>query len=446
MLESYRREVLPNGLSVLGVEREDLHSFVCSVYVRVGPRYEPPERTGLSHFLEHMLAQGSQNFPGSHEIMRGVEDLGGVIEAQTYPEMMRLVFGVHRKHWADVMEIAADVTLRPLFDPAEIEQEKAIIAQEIQHHRDREGRIISASELAHELLFKERIDEAGTRGSPQIMAGFDRDMVEAHYRRFFVPGNMVVCLAGGFDFDEVLGAVAEQFGELQPGPAPRLSGPEVGERRARSIYRTTEALPVVEALLCHHAYAAGQEGYDAARAVAQLLGGGLSSRLFASVREELGLVYDITSHAVGYSDAGSLDVYLSVGVENLLEAFRATLAELERVTKGNFDAGELERYKESVRCGMDILFDHPTHLADWFGRQELMLGPDKVVTPPDYVEKQEALTLDVLHKTVRHVFVETGANLVVVGPYGEEEKAGAEEDDAGGGSSLIAECGFRIAE
>jgi predicted Zn-dependent peptidase len=422
VLENYRREVLPNGLSVLGVQREDLHSFVCSLYVRVGPRFEPEERTGLSHFLEHMLVQGSQKFPTSNAIMRGVEDLGGIIEAQTYPEMMRLVFGVHRKHWADVMEIAADVVLRPLFDPAEVEQEKAIIAQEIMHNRDREGRNISASELVHELLFKEQVSEAGTRGSPQIMAGFDRGMVEAHYRRFFVPGNMVVCLAGGFDFDEVLGAVAEEFGTMDAGEAPRLAGPEVGERRARSIYRTTEALPVVEALLSHHAYAAGEEAHDAARAVAQLLGGGLSSRLFSRVREELGLVYDITSHAHAFSDAGSLDVYLSVGVENLAAAFRATLEELRRVTEGNFDAAELARYKESVRCGMDILCDQPMHLADWFGRQELLLGPERVVTPPQYVEKQEALTLEVLHETMRHVFVETGANLAVVGPYGEKEK------------------------
>lgn len=422
MLGDYRREVLPNGLSVLGVEREDLHSFICSVYARVGPRFEAPQDTGLSHFLEHMLVQGSEGFPTSNAIMRGVEDLGGIIEAQTYPEMIKLVFGVHRKHWAEVMAIASDVVLRPLFDPAEVEQEKDIIAQEILQHRDREGRNISAPELAYELLFKERITEAGTRGSPQIMARFERGMVEAHYRRFFVPGNMVLCLAGGFDFDEVLGAVAEEFGRLAPGPVPQTAGPQVGERRARSIYRTTQALPVVEALLCHHAYAVGDEGFDAARAVGQLLGGGLSSRLFSRVREELGLVYDITSHAHGFSDAGSLDVFLSVGVENLVQAFAATLEEVRRVTAGNFGEEELERYKESVRCGMDILCDQPTHLADWFGRQELLLGPDRILTPFEYAAKQEALTLEELHATMRHVFVETGANLVVVGPYGEKER------------------------
>jgi predicted Zn-dependent peptidase len=211
---------------------------------------------------------------------------------------------------------------------------------------------------------------------------------------------------------------------MESGPVQRPPAPEVSERRARAIYRTTQALPVVDALLCHHAYAVGQDGYDAASAVAHLLGGGLSSRLFARVREELGLVYDISSHAHGYSDAGSLDVSLSVGVENLVPAFEATIKELRRLTDGNFEPSELERYKESVRCGMDILCDQPMHLADWFGRQELLLGPERVVPPRQYVEKQEALTLEALHATVRHVFVETGANLAVVGPYGDEERAG----------------------
>jgi predicted Zn-dependent peptidase len=407
---------------VLGVEREDLHSFVCSVYARVGPRFEAPQETGLSHFLEHMLVQGSESYPTSNAIMRGVEDLGGIIEAQTYPEMIRLVFAVHRKHWPDVMDIASDVVLRPLFDAAEVEQEKAIIAQETLQHRDREGRNISAPELAYELLFKDHVSEAGTRGSPQIMARFNREMVEAHYRRFFVPGNMVMCLAGGFDYDEVLGAVAEEFGRMAPGPAPQITAPEVSERRARSIYRVTEALPLVEALLCHHAYAIGDDGFDAARAVGQLLGGGLSSRLFSRVREELGLVYDITSHAHGYSDAGSVDVFLSVGVENLVQALAATLEEVRRVTAGNFDEAELERYKESVRCGMDIVCDQPMHLADWFGRQELLLGPDRILTPAAYAAKQEALTLEALHEAMRDVFVETGANLAVVGPYGDKER------------------------
>ncbi len=430
MLGEYRRRVLPNGLRVLGVEHRALHAFVCSVYVRLGPRYEPPHQRGLSHFLEHMIVQGSENFPDSRAIMRGIEDLGGVVDAGTYPEYVSFVFGAHRKHWRRVMEIAADVLMRPLFDEEEIEQEKQIVTQEILQHRDRRGRNISAAELAHCLIFDGELREAGTRGDPEVMAAFDRQAVQAHYERYFTGGNAVLCLAGGFEFEEVLGEVAEGFSRLPaedgpPGeplaPAPRLCG------RARAFYRSTEALPVAEAVMAHTAYALADHRFDAARAASYLLGGGLSSRLFSRVREELGLVYDVHAAMQGYTDAGTIDVALSVGVENLVPAVEAVLGVLREAAEDGFEPEELERYKETARCGMDMLCDRATHLADWFGRQELLLGPARVLTPEQYVARQEALTLEALQAVLRDVTAEHGVAFVVVGPYEEAERRGLRE-------------------
>ncbi|NLW49865.1 MAG: insulinase family protein [Candidatus Brocadiaceae bacterium] len=422
-----RRSVLPNGLRVLGVENPSLHSFVCSVYVRVGPRFEPPERAGLSHFLEHMVLQGSERFPDSATILRGIEDVGGVVDAATYEEHMRFVFAVHRKHWRRVLEIAGDVLLRPLFDPGELEREKLIIAQEVSQHRDRAGRNISPEEIAHCLLFHGRASESGTRGSPAIMSRFDRALIEAHYRRFFVPGNMVVCLAGGLHFDEVLDELAERMGALAPAaetppePLPVAARPTA---RARAFCRPTEALPVAELLLSHRACGLRDERFDALRAASYLLGGGLSSRLFMRVREELGLVYQIDSHVQSYSDTGAFEMFLSVGVENLTAAFEAGLEVLHETLRDGFTAEELDRYKESLRCGMDMLCDQPTHLADWFGRQELLLGADGVVTPADHVGRNEALTLGDLRAVLRDVCTPDRSDLVCVGPYGSAEREG----------------------
>lgn len=422
-----RRHVLPNGLRVLGVENQALHSFVCSLCVRVGPRFEPPEQLGLSHFLEHMLLQGSEGFPSSAAIMRGVEDLGGLVAASTCAEHLEVVFGVHRKHWRRVLRIAAGVVLQPLFEPGEIESEKSIIAQEIAAHRDMAGRNISSGEMGYCLLFAGRLREAGSRGSVQIMQSFDRDAVAEHYRRFFVPANMVLCIAGGLDFDEVLAEVAELFGGVAapPQPPPDLLPP--AERKsggARAFYRTTEALPVTELLLSHRAFGLRDDQVHAARAAAQLLGGGLSSRLFLQVREQLGLVYDIQSHLQGYSDAGALEVSLRVRPENLVRAFEATLEVLQRLRREGFAAAELERHQESVRCGMDMLCDRPGHLTDWFGKQELLLGTDAVITPRQYVRRHDALTLDELDALIAHVTEPERTDLVCIGPYGEAERDG----------------------
>ncbi len=423
MLEAYRREELPNGLRVVGVENPALHSFVCSAYIHAGARFEPPEQTGLSHFLEHMLMQGSENFPTFNHIMRRVEDLGGIVSGQTHPEHMKITFGVHRKHWRRVMEVASDVILRPKFDPEEIEQEKSIITQEISRHRDPGGRNISVYELAYELLLKEKPDEAGIRGRPDIMATFDAEMVRSHYNRFFVPSNMVLCLAGGFDFDEVVGEMDAYFGAMEPeGEAPPLPGVQVASRRARAFYRETEALPMVESLLCYHAFPMGDERFDALRAVSQMLGGGLTSRLFSRVREERGLVYEIESYLKPFSDVGALDLYIAADAGNLVPALEATLQVVQEVVEANFGEDELNRYKESARCGMEILCDHAGRLTDWFGRQELFQGVDQVVTPKEYTRRQEALTLEHIGEVAAAVLSPEGANLAVAGPFGDEQR------------------------
>jgi len=423
MLNECKRKVLPNGLRVLGVENPALHSFVCSVYVRAGPRFESREETGLTHLLEHMVMQGSEKYPTSNAIMRGVEDLGGVIDGATYPEYVNFSFGVHRKHWRKLMDIAGDVLRRPLFAPAALEKEKLVVAQEISHHRDQDGRNISASELGYCLFFKGCADEAGTRGTPALLGRFDGEVVTRFYRRFFAPANMVVCLAGGFDFGEVMESVAESLGQMEAGAGPNLLIPPAPFEPARAFYRFTESLPVADALLWHRGYALGDPSLDAARAINHALGGGLSSRLFTRVREELGLVYDISSHLQGHADTGSLGVFLSVSVENLVQAVAAALDVVARTAEEGLTEAELARYKESVRCGMDMLCDRATHLADWFGRQELLLGPDGVTTPREYVRRQEALTLEQLAQVARHVLTDEPKGFVVVGPYGEEERA-----------------------
>ncbi len=425
MLQNYRRVELPNGLRVLAVENPDLHAFACSAHVRAGARFEPPERTGLSHFVEHMLMQGSENYPSFSDIMRQVEDLGGVVEGQTYPEHVKVTFGVHRKHWRRLLDVAADVVLRPVFDATEVEQEKSIIAEEISHYRDKDGRNISVFELAYELLMKEVPHEAGTRGSLAILEGFDSSLVREHYEKFFVPQNMVLCLAGGFDVDQVLSEATRYFGATDGAAgAPVMLPPELASRRTRALYRATEALPVAEAALCFHAYPLGDSKFDALRAVGALLGGGLTSRLFSRVREELGLVYDISSYPYGFSDVGALYATLSVSLEHLVSAFEGVLGVLREAAGEGFTDAELERYKESVRCGMDMLCDHPAHVADWFARQELFLGRDDVVGPEEYVARQEKLTLDTLWEVAKAVLLPESANLAVAGPFGEDQIAG----------------------
>jgi predicted Zn-dependent peptidase len=196
---------------------------------------------------------------------------------------------------------------------------------------------------------------------------------------------------------------------------------EVKRSRRRAVYRVTGKMPTVSVELSFLACGMADERWGAVMALSHLLGGSLSSRLFTRVREELGLVYEVWSFPIGYSDSGALNVALSVDATNLVPAVRAALQVVEECVEDGLSKEELERYKESVRCGIDILTDRPHALADWLARQEVILGPEQLITPEEFVARQEALTREGTHRVIRDVLGGENANMAVVGPYGAEQ-------------------------
>ncbi len=428
MLDEYKRVELDNGLCVIGVENPALHYFSCHARVHAGPRFEPRDHVGLTHMLEHMIIQGSEKYPTSRDIMRSIEDLGGVLDASTHPESLDVYVGLHRKHWEKGLDIFTDVLLNPLFDRAEIEQEKNILIQEISNHRDERGRNISASEMAYSLLFLEEPDELGSRGSVENIRSFDQDMVRDYFDRFFVPENMVISLAGSYDFDEIVGQLNDTLGQKKnEGCPPKVLSGDVERKRARAVYRETERTPVVEVDLSHRGYGLGHEKFGAMTSASHILGGGLSSRLFTQVREEKGLVYRINSQPVVYSDTGAVDVLFSVERNNLVAATEAVMEVIAEFREEGIIEDELESYKENARCGMDIMCDRPDRLANYLGRQELLLPEEEVKPPGQFVEEQEKLTPEDLSGVIEDIFTPENANLSVVGPFEERDKKGITE-------------------
>jgi len=202
---------------------------------------------------------------------------------------------------------------------------------------------------------------------------------------------------------------------------PDILPAEVTRRRARSLYRITEKAPVVDVELGYRAYSFADDRFGAVLALSHILGGGMSSRLFTHVREDRALVYEIWAFPVGYSDTGSVSVGLSVDTGNLVEAVGATLSVVEEFRHKGVDVDELDRYKEGVRCGMEILGDRPDQLADWLGKQEVLISPETLMTPEEFAARQESLTRDQLHEVMADVFSADNAHLAIVGPFGEGE-------------------------
>jgi len=417
MTGQYEKTTLPNGLRIITVPNNRLHYFVVSAYVGMGPRYEPVESCGISHFLEHMIFQGSRSFPDSSALSRAIDRIGGQILASTSGEYTHFGIGVHKKYFARAIEILADILLYPKFDPQEVEQEKRIVLEEQAQYHDRRQRNLSVEELAYNMLWRRDQQDLSTAGTTETIRGFTDETIRRHWRRFFVAGNMVICLAGAFDVSHAIDRVSEAFGSLGNGDVPQPLPADLSQHEPRWVFRKLHT-PAMNVVLSHRAVPFHHPDYTAYWVLSEALGGGSSSRLFLRVREQLGLVYDISAGLTCGADLGALDVATTVREEHLVETVREILRITNELARDGISREELEICKEKLRCVLEIGLDDPVETAGWYGRQELLLRERKVISFEDELREIDQLTLEDVARVSRESFVPQRRNLAAVGPVG----------------------------
>lgn len=411
------RTRLDNGVRVARVCRPEMHSFVISAYVGVGSQHERPEHSGLTHFVEHMLFQGTETYPAGLDLMRAIDSIGGNMNGMTSVDFAAFSIGVHRKYARQAVQILADILLRPVFDPNEIEQERAIIQQERAQFHDQRQRNLSVEELAYNLMWRGDQIDLSLIGTDRTIRGITRDMLLEHWQRYFVGSNTVLCVAGAFDADEIEDTIAEQFGHMTQEDVPALQFDVANQDRVRSVFRYTPT-PTIAMMLCHRAVPFHHADYTAYWVVAEILGGGICSRLFTRVREELGLVYDIAANLNAGSQVGSLDIYTNVGKGNCVATLEETTRILDHLSQAAIESEELELCREKLRCGLEISLDDPFEIAGWYGRQELLGPADRVITFDDELREIEQLQLEDVRRVAGQVFQPEQRTLAAVGPVG----------------------------
>jgi len=306
MIES-RRETLANGLRVIFIPMPTFHSAIAVVYVRMGPRFETVEENGLSHFAEHVLFKGTERHPDPDAISCEIDAIGAELNGATMPEYTELLVSCHSRHFLRGLALLSEVVLCPRFDGEHVDLERRVVLEEMGQYRDIVGDDYSIDELSYELMWPRQAHAFSCLGPEQNVLRFTRDQVEAHYRRFLKGRNTVVCVAGSFDEDAVGALIAERFGSLPAGDmadAPPLRDEQAGAqclfRRARTRMSYLK--------LCHKACSYHDPQLYPVLILSDVLGGGVTSRLFARLRERDGLVYDISSNTTLFSDCGWLDI------------------------------------------------------------------------------------------------------------------------------------------
>ena len=388
---------MPNGLTVLTERMDHLRSVAMGVWIKSGSRCEAPEINGISHFVEHMLFKGTRS-RSAQRIAREMDSIGGNLDAFTSKETICFNVKSLSDHVPIALDILTDLVMNPTFAPPDIERERGVILEEIKIDED------NPDVLVHE-LFTQSFWKGHPLGKPilgttETVARLGQQQLFAYHGDCFHGGNMVFSAAGNLDHDRFTAAVAEKFAALAGGDAPQeQSAPEPS---ARITLRNKKALEQVQICLGVPSPPITDESRYAALILNTILGGGMSSRLFQTIREERGLAYSIYSDLSPYRDTGNLCVYAGTSTNKALEVVDLVLAEFRSLKEAQVAEEELTRAKDQVKGNILLGLESSNARMANLARQEMYFH--QFFSAEEVIARIEDVTADHVQAMAHRLF------------------------------------------
>lgn len=387
-----RRTVLPNGLTILTERMEHLRSVAMGIWIKSGSRCEPAEINGISHFVEHMLFKGTGS-RSAQAIAREMDSIGGNLDAFTGKETICFNVKSLAEHVPVALDVLSDLVLNPVFAPDDIERERGVILEEIKIDED------NPDVLVHE-LFTQSFWKGHPLGKPilgttETVRSLDRAQLAGYHGDRFHAGNMIFSAAGQLQHDEFVAAVAARFGQM-PGGATLVEEP-APEASARILLRNKKSLEQVQICLGVPAPPITSQQRYAALILNTVLGGGMSSRLFQTIREERGMAYSVYSDLSPYRDTGTLCVFAGTSSAKALEVVKLILAEFSSLKQSPLEHEEIKRAKDQLKGNILLGLESSNARMANIARQEMyfhsFVSSDEVIRRIEAVSSEEVQQL-----------------------------------------------------
>lgn len=414
--------VIPGGLRVITESVPGARSASVGIWVAVGSVDETPRLAGASHYLEHLLFKGTTHRTG-HEIASAIDGVGGELNAFTSHEYTCFYAHVLASSAELAVDIVCDVVLDAVITSADVDVERQVILEEISMRDDDPEDTLGDAFAA--ALFAGHPVAAPVIGTEQTIQDMTRSQIAGYYRRRYSPGKMVVSVAGGIDHGDVVRWVRKAFGaRLHTDVSP--DSPRSGHGRARAMSDVLVVdRDIEQAHLCVGVPAPGRSdpSRHAMSVLAAALGGGMSSRLFRTIREEHGLAYSCYAATSGYADVGSFSVYAGCQPENLGTVARLIGTELETVAGLGLEPDELARVHGQLAGGLILSLEDNESKMSRIGKNLLVRGEYRSVADElaaiAAVEKEEVAAL-------AGTLLTGPLTAAVVGPYAAQTELPAE--------------------
>jgi predicted Zn-dependent peptidase len=390
---------LDDGLTVVSEAMRDTRSVSLGFWVGTGSVDEAPEQSGASHFLEHLLFKGTAT-RSAREIAEAIDAVGGDVNAFTTKEYTAFYVRLLADSLELGLDILSDIIWAPSFRPAEVESERQVILEEILMHGDEPADLVH--DLFSEALWPGHPLGREVLGDAETISAITRDQIVAFHGEHYRPANLVVAAAGDLTHDQIVEGIARRRTGVVGGRAPRRRPPDRPARRVAVDTRSTEQAHLVVGVP-----GPGRDDEERHRLgiLDHVLGGGMSSRLFQSIREDRGLAYSVYSYRLGFEGAGALAVYAGTSPANAAQVLDLVHAELDLVATEGISEGELGAAKSHLRGALALGLEDSGARMSRIGYSQLVHG--RVLGLDEVEARLAAVTLEEVNEI---------AGLLLAGP------------------------------
>lgn len=402
---------LPNGLRLALHPMPATYSASIVVVIGAGSRYESDSSAGISHVVEHMMFKGTERRPSAQLIADTVERLGGRFNASTSREITTYFTKVPSRHVDVGLDLLADMLRGSLLDAAEMEREKGVIVEEIAQGED-SPTTVGALLLQRTIWGRHPLGRP-VIGSRETVTAVTRDALRNYLATRYVPARMVVSIAGNIDPDATARRAEDLFGGWPFAPAPEALPATYPDGTAAAALAQHDGQ--AHLFLAAPGVALDHPDHMVCALLAEILGGGMSSRLFLEVRERRGLAYSVGASTSTLSDCGTLAIHAGVAPGKAIGALEVIARELQRLATEPVSADELERVRGHYEGTLLLALEDSYSVAARNARSVLQRGYAR--TPEESLALVEAVTAEGILRLAGKLTHPDALRLAVVGPF-----------------------------
>ncbi|MBV9214555.1 MAG: insulinase family protein [Acidobacteria bacterium] len=421
MKEDIKETRLDNALVVLTDRMPSVRSVTLTFLVRSGAKHEPDDLHGITHFIEHAVFKGTKK-RSALDIAIEQDRLGGSLDAFTTHEETGFAIKVIDEQLSAAFDLVADMLSEPLFDEKELEAEQRVIIEEMKMVDDSPED--SLGDLFNEVFFPEHPLGRNIAGTPESVRTFDHEKTRAYHEHAFTSGNLVIAAAGNVEHDELLKLVSAVFQSPQAASADKATPlADAGAGAPASVRVPKMAAPLViknradleqaHLVIATPFVAAPDPRRYAADILANVIGGGMSSRLWQKIREERGLAYSVGASTTMYQDAGVFSIFAATSPEQVKEVVEVSVAELRSILMDGITQEELELSKQTSRASILLSLEDSASRSASLAQSEMVHG--RQIALEETLAGVDAVTVDDCHKLAAEFFTTEKMSFVALG-------------------------------